>query len=224
MSWHADVITLFPELFPGPLGASVLGRGLGESIWSLKATNLRDFAVDKYRTVDDTPAGGGPGMVLKADILATAIDAVSPADDRRPRLVMSPRGTPLTQAKARELATGPGVVIVCGRFEGVDERAIEARGLTEISIGDYVLAGGEVAAMVLMDPAAIERAAREMGLDPSAIPGLAEGAAAAAPPKTMVEKLPTDVGKLLGGSPGLGGASRFPSLPGLGGGFVPRKK
>lgn len=151
MSWRADVVTLFPELFPGPLGASVLGRGLGEGIWSLKATNLRDFSVDKYRTVDDTPAGGGPGMVLKPDILAAAIDAVSPADDPRPRLLMSPRGAPLMQARARELAAGPGAVIVCGRFEGVDERVIEARGLTEISIGDYVLAGGEVAAMVLLE-------------------------------------------------------------------------
>jgi tRNA (guanine37-N1)-methyltransferase len=129
----------------------VLGRGLGEGIWSLTATNLRDFSIDKYRTVDDTPAGGGPGMVLKPDILASAIDAVSPTDDPRPRLLMSPRGAPLTQAKARELAAGPGAVIVCGRFEGVDERVIEARGLTEISIGDYVLAGGEVAAMVLLE-------------------------------------------------------------------------
>ena len=154
MSWRADIVTLFPELFPGPLGASVLGRGLGEGIWSLSATNLRDFSVDKYRTVDDTPAGGGPGMVLKPDILAAAIDAVSPQDDPRPRLLMSPRGTPLTQALARELAAGPGVLIVCGRFEGVDERVIEARGLTEISIGDYVLAGGEVAAMVLLEAVA----------------------------------------------------------------------
>lgn len=151
MSWRADVITLFPELFPGPLGASVLGRALGEGRWSLKATNLRDFSVDKYRTVDDTPAGGGPGMVLKPDILASAIDAVLPADDLRPRLLMSPRGAPLTQTRARELAAGPGALIVCGRFEGVDERVIEARDLEEISIGDYVLAGGEVAAMVLLE-------------------------------------------------------------------------
>ena len=151
MSWRADVITLFPELFPGPLGASVLGGALGEGRWSLKATNLRDFSVDKYRTVDDTPAGGGPGMVLKPDILASAIDAVLPADDLRPRLLMSPRGAPLTQTRARELAAGPGALIVCGRFEGVDERVIEARDLEEISIGDYVLAGGEVAAMVLLE-------------------------------------------------------------------------
>ena len=151
MSWRADVITLFPELFPGPLGASVLGRALGEGRWSLKATNLRDFSVDKYRTVDDTPAGGGPGMVLKPDILASAIDAVLPADDLRPRLLMSPRGAPLTQTRARELAAGPGALIVCGRFEGVDERVIEARDLEEISIGDYVLAGGEVAAMAMLE-------------------------------------------------------------------------
>ena len=151
MSWRADVVTLFPDLFPGPLGASVIGRGLGEGLWSLRATNLRDFAVDKYRTVDDTPAGGGPGMVLKPDILASAIEAVSPADDERPRLLMSPRGTPLTQARVRALAQGPGAVIVCGRFEGVDQRVIEARNLEEVSIGDYVLAGGEVAAMVLLE-------------------------------------------------------------------------
>jgi tRNA (guanine37-N1)-methyltransferase len=151
VSWRASVITLFPELFPGPLGASVIGRGLGEGRWSLQATNLRDFSVDKYRTVDDTPAGGGPGMVLKPDILAAAIDAVAPAGDPRPRLLMSPRGTPLTQARAHALATGPGAVIVCGRFEGVDQRVIEARNLEEVSIGDYVLAGGEVAAMVLIE-------------------------------------------------------------------------
>jgi tRNA (guanine37-N1)-methyltransferase len=151
VSWRASVITLFPELFPGPLGASVIGRGLGEGRWSLEATNLRDFSVDKYRTVDDTPAGGGPGMVLKPDILAAAIDAVAPAGDPRPRLLMSPRGTPLTQARAHALATGPGAVIVCGRFEGVDQRVIEARNLEEVSIGDYVLAGGEVAAMVLIE-------------------------------------------------------------------------
>lgn len=151
MSWRADIVTLFPELFPGPLGASVIGRGLGEGRWSLATTNLRDFARDKYRTVDDTPAGGGPGMVLKPDILADAIDAVSPAGDPRPRLLMSPRGAPLTQARVRALAGGPGAVIVCGRFEGVDERVIEARHLEEISIGDYVLAGGEVAAMVLLE-------------------------------------------------------------------------
>lgn len=151
MSFSADVITLFPELFPGPLAASVLGRGLAEGLWSLKATHLRDFATDKHRTVDDTPSGGGAGMVIKPDILARAIDAVSPANDPRPRLLMSPRGVPLTQRKVHELAAGPGTVIVCGRFEGVDQRVIEARGLEEVSIGDYVLAGGEVAAMVLLE-------------------------------------------------------------------------
>ena len=151
MSFSADVITLFPELFPGPLGASVIGRGLAEGRWTLRATQLRDFAADRHRTVDDTPAGGGPGMVLKPDILAASIDAVSPAGDARPRLLMSPRGVPLTQARVRELAAGPGAVGVCGRFEGVDERVISARGLMEVSIGDYVLAGGEVAAMVLLE-------------------------------------------------------------------------
>ena len=151
MSFSADIITLFPELFPGPLGASVLGRGLSDGLWSLSTTQLRDFATDRHRTVDDTPSGGGAGMVLKPDILAKAIDTVSPAGDARPRILMSPRGTPLTQKRARELALGPGAVIVCGRFEGVDQRVIEARQLEEISIGDYVLAGGEVAAMVLLE-------------------------------------------------------------------------
>jgi len=151
LSFHADIITLFPELFPGPLGASVLGRGMADGLWSLKATHLRDFATDRHRTVDDTPSGGGAGMVLKPDILAAAIDTVAPSTDPRPRILMSPRGKPLTQARARELALGPGAIIVCGRFEGIDQRVIEARQLEEISIGDYVLAGGEVAAMVLLE-------------------------------------------------------------------------
>lgn len=151
MSFSASIITLFPELFPGPLGASVLGRGLADGLWSLEATQLRDFATDRHRTVDDTPSGGGAGMVLKPDILARAIDTVSPVNDERPRVLMSPRGTPLTQHRARQLAVGPGIVIVCGRFEGIDQRVIEARQLEEISIGDYVLAGGEVAAMVLLE-------------------------------------------------------------------------
>lgn len=151
MSFSADIITLFPDLFPGPLGASVLGRGLNDGLWSLKATQLRDFATDRHRTVDDTPAGGGAGMVLKPDIVARAIDAVATAGDPRPRILMSPRGAPLTQKRARELALGPGAVILCGRFEGIDQRVIEHRQLEEISIGDYVLAGGEVAAMVLLE-------------------------------------------------------------------------
>lgn len=151
MSFAADIITLFPELFPGPLGASVIGRGMGEGLWSLKVTQLRQFATDRHRTVDDTPAGGGPGMVLKADILASAIDAIAPQGDARPKLLMSPRGKPLTQARVRELATGPGAVIICGRFEGIDQRVIDARELEEVSIGDFVLAGGEVAAMALLE-------------------------------------------------------------------------
>lgn len=151
MSFDADIITLFPELFPGPLGASVIGRGAGEGLWSLKLTQLRDFATDRHRSVDDTPSGGGAGMVLRPDVLAAAIDSVAHQNDPRPRLLMSPRGKPLTQTRARALAAGPGVVIVCGRFEGVDERVIEARNLEEVSIGDYVLAGGEVAAMVLLE-------------------------------------------------------------------------
>jgi tRNA (guanine37-N1)-methyltransferase len=151
LSFSASIITLFPELFPGPLGASVLGRGMADGLWSLNAIRLRDFATDRHRTVDDTPSGGGAGMVLKPDILAKAIDAASPHEDKRPRILMSPRGKPLTQQKARELALGTGAVIVCGRFEGVDQRVIDQRQLEEISIGDYVLAGGEVAAMVLLE-------------------------------------------------------------------------
>lgn len=151
MSFAASVITLFPELFPGPLGASVIGRGLKNGLWTLDTTQLRDFAIDRHRTIDDTPSGGGSGMILKPDILSAAIDHVSPANDHRPRLLMSPRGTPFTQKRARELALGPGAVIVCGRFEGVDQRVIEGRNLEEISIGDYVLAGGEVAAMAVLE-------------------------------------------------------------------------
>jgi tRNA (guanine37-N1)-methyltransferase len=147
--WRATVLTIFPEMFPGPLGTSLAGKGLAAGLWSLQTVDIRDYATDRHRSVDDTPAGGGPGMVMKADVLARAIDAVG--EDGRPRLLMSPRGTPLTQARVSELARGPGAVIVCARFEGVDERAIAARGLEEVSIGDYVLSGGELAALVLMD-------------------------------------------------------------------------
>jgi len=147
--WRASVITIFPEMFPGPLGASLAGKAHAKGLWALDAIDLRDFAADRHRTVDDTPAGGGPGMVMKPDVLARAIDAV--ANDARPRLLMSARGAPLTQARAAQLATGAGVVVVCGRFEGVDERVIEGRGLEEVSIGDYVLSGGELAAMVAID-------------------------------------------------------------------------
>jgi tRNA (guanine37-N1)-methyltransferase len=147
----ATVLTLFPELFPGPLGASLVGRGLADGLWSIEARNIRDSATDRHRTVDDTPSGGGAGMVLRADVLAAAIDSASPAGDARPRLLMSPRGVPMTQALARELAAGPGVVIVAGRFEGIDERVIESRGLREVSIGDYVLSGGDIAAMAILD-------------------------------------------------------------------------
>ena len=150
MSFAADVITLFPDLFPGPLGASVLGRGAGAGLWTLRLTQLRDFATDRHHSVDDTPAGGGAGMVLKPDVLARAIDHAS-ENDSRPRLLMSPRGKPLTQKRVRELAGGEGVIIVCGRFEGVDQRVIDGRGLEEISIGDYILSGGEPAALILLD-------------------------------------------------------------------------
>ena len=148
MSFKATVLTLFPEMFPGPLGASLAGRALLQGIWSLEARDIRASATDRHRTVDDHPAGGGAGMVLKPDVLAAAIDA---ARHEGPRLLMSPRGQPLNQGLVRELAAGPGCLIVCGRFEGVDERVIERRNLREVSIGDYVLSGGEPAALVLLD-------------------------------------------------------------------------
>ncbi len=151
MTFKADVFTLYPDMFPGTLGAALAGKALADGLWSLDAYNIRDSATDKHRSVDDTPAGGGAGMVLRADILAKALDKHVPVDDPRPKLLMSPRGVPLSQPMVRDLADGPGAVIVCGRFEGVDERVIEARGLTEVSIGDYVLSGGEVAAQVLLD-------------------------------------------------------------------------
>jgi tRNA (guanine37-N1)-methyltransferase len=145
----ATVLTLYPEMFPGPLGASLSGKGLDKGIWSLETVQIRDFAEGRHRNVDDTPAGGGPGMVLRADVVARALDSV--ALDGRPRLLMSPRGAPLTQGFVRELSAGPGVVILCGRFEGVDERVIAGRDLVEVSVGDYVLSGGEIAATVVLD-------------------------------------------------------------------------
>ncbi len=147
--WRASVLTIFPEMFPGPLGVSLAGKALASGIWSLDTHDIRNAATDKHRTVDDTPAGGGPGMVMKADVLARALDTVP--HDHRPRLLMSPRGTPLTQRRAANLAAGLGVVILCGRFEGVDERLIKARKLEEVSLGDFVLSGGEPAAIALLD-------------------------------------------------------------------------
>jgi tRNA (guanine37-N1)-methyltransferase len=152
--WRASILTLFPEMFPGPLGISLAGKALASGIWSLEATDIRGHATDKHGTVDDTPAGGGPGMVMKADVLARALDslaldAIPP--DPRPRLLMSPRGVPLRQERVAQLAAGPGCVIVCARFEGVDERLIAARGLEEVSLGDFVLSGGEVAALAVLD-------------------------------------------------------------------------
>ena len=150
MTWRATILTLFPEMFPGPLGISLAGKALASGLWELEARDIRSSATDKHRSVDDTPAGGGPGMVLRADILAAAIDAADIATGR-PRLLMSPRGRPLTQSRVVELAAGPGPLIVCGRFEGIDQRVIDGRGLEEVSVGDYVLSGGEIAAMALID-------------------------------------------------------------------------
>jgi tRNA (guanine37-N1)-methyltransferase len=149
--WRATVLTLFPELFPGPLAASLAGEALKQGIWALDAIAIRTFGLGRHRAVDDTPAGGGAGMVMRADVLGAAIDSAAAANPLVPRLYLSPRGALLTQAKVRSLAAGPGVLLLAGRFEGIDERVIEARGLQEVSIGDYVLSGGELAAMVLID-------------------------------------------------------------------------
>jgi tRNA (guanine37-N1)-methyltransferase len=151
MSFHASVLTILPEMFPGPLGASLSGTALRNGLWHCDVHDMREQGLGRHRAVDDTPAGGGAGMVLRADVVAASLDRAVPAGDPRPKLLMSPRGMPLQQAQVREWAAGPGVVIVCGRFEGVDERVIEARALQEVSIGDYVLSGGEIAAMVLLD-------------------------------------------------------------------------
>jgi tRNA (guanine37-N1)-methyltransferase len=149
--WRASVITIFPEMFPGPLGLSLAGKALAAGLWGLGTVDIRGQTADRHRTVDDTPAGGGPGMVMRADVLAKAVETAAQKGDKRPRLLMSPRGLPLTQARVEVLARGPGVIIVCGRFEGVDERVIEGRQLLEVSVGDYVLSGGEIAACVLID-------------------------------------------------------------------------
>jgi tRNA (guanine37-N1)-methyltransferase len=149
--WRAGILTLFPSMFPGPLGLSLAGDALARGIWALDTFDIRTHGIGRHRQVDDTPAGGGPGMVMRADVLAAALDAATLPGDDRPRLVTSPRGKPLTQARVRELAAGPGLLILCGRFEGIDARVIDERGLEEVSIGDYVLSGGEIAALAILD-------------------------------------------------------------------------
>lgn len=151
MTWNATVLTLFPEMFPGPLGVSLAGQAQAKAIWSLDVRDIRVHGAGKHRTVDDTPAGGGPGMVMRADVTAAALDAARQENDGRPAIYLSPRGTPLAQARVRELSEGPGVLLLCGRFEGLDQRVIEGRHLEEISVGDFVLAGGEIAAMALIE-------------------------------------------------------------------------
>lgn len=165
MTWRADILTLFPAMFPGPLGESLAGKALASGIWSCKATDIRDFGLGKHRAVDDTPFGGGAGMVMRADVLDAAIASV--ADDR-PLIVLTPRGTPLTQKRVQELASGSGVILLCGRFEGIDQRVIDARDAEEISIGDYVLSGGEIAALALLD-AIIRLLPGVMGAENSAV-------------------------------------------------------
>jgi len=151
VTFHATVLTLYPEMFPGPLGVSLAGRARVEGTWDLEAIQIRDFAADKHRTVDDTPAGGGAGMVLRVDVLAKAIDHARTLIPAAPVIAMTPRGKPLTQARVRELAAGPGVIVLCGRFEGFDERIFAARDVEEVSVGDIVLSGGEPAALMLLD-------------------------------------------------------------------------
>jgi tRNA (guanine37-N1)-methyltransferase len=151
VSFRASILTLYPDMFPGPLGQSLAGDALQQGLWSLDARNIREHGLGRHRAVDDTPFGGGPGMVLRPDVLSDAVASACPDGDTRPRLVMTPRGRPITQSRVRDLATGPGVVILCGRFEGIDERAIEACGLEEVSVGDVILSGGEVAALLVLD-------------------------------------------------------------------------
>lgn len=172
MSFRATILTLYPEMFPGFLGQSLSGKALSTGLWSLDTVQIRDFASGKHRNVDDTPAGGGAGMVMRADVLARAIDSV--ADDKRPRILLSPRGKPLTQDMARKFSVGEGVVLICGRFEGVDQRVIDARRLDEISIGDYILSGGEPAAMIMLD-AIVRLLSGVMGNDASAASESFEG-------------------------------------------------
>lgn len=167
MSWKASVLTLFPEMFPGPLGLSLLGKALGGGLWSLDVRDIREHGLGKHRTVDDTPAGGGPGMVMRADVACAALDAVRAAGAAGPAIYLSPRGVRLSQARVRALAKEPGVTLLCGRFEGLDERAIQARGLEELSLGDFVLAGGELAAMALIE-AAVRLIPGVLGADNSA--------------------------------------------------------
>jgi len=151
MTWRASVLTLFPEMFPGPLGVSLIGKAKASGLWSLDVRDIREHGRGKHRTVDDTPSGGGPGMVMRADVACAAIDAARAANPDVPSLYLSPRGAPLTQARVQALRDGPGAILLCGRFEGLDQRAIEARGLEEVSLGDFVLAGGEIAAMALIE-------------------------------------------------------------------------
>ncbi len=166
--WRATIFTLFPEMFPGPLGLSLSGEALSRGIWAMDTRDIRAHGLGRHRAVDDTPAGGGPGMVIRADVLGASLDAGLDEDDRRPRLLLSARGVALTQVRAQALASGDGVVLICGRFEGVDDRIVAARNLEEISIGDYVLSGGEIAAMAVCD-ACVRLLPSVMGAEASSV-------------------------------------------------------
>ena len=168
MSWHATILTLFPEMFPGPLDVSLAGRALREETWRCEALDIRGFAQGRHRTVDDTPFGGGAGMVMRPDVADAAIAGAMPEGDSRPLVYLTPRGRLLDQPMVREFAAGPGLVLLCGRYEGVDQRVIEARGMREVSLGDYVLSGGEIAALALLD-ACIRLLPGVMGAAESAI-------------------------------------------------------
>jgi tRNA (guanine37-N1)-methyltransferase len=165
MTWRADILTIFPDMFPGPLGESLAGKALAANIWSLATTDIRDFGLGRHRSVDDAPFGGGAGMVMRPDVLAAAI---APVADGRPLIALTPRGAPLTQARVQQLAAGAGVILLCGRFEGIDQRVLDAHAAEEISIGDYILSGGEIAAMALLD-AAIRLLPGVMGAAESAV-------------------------------------------------------
>jgi tRNA (guanine37-N1)-methyltransferase len=229
--WRATVLTIFPEMFPGPLGASLAGKALATGLWALDAVDIRTYATDKHRSVDDTPAGGGPGMVLRADVLARCVDAVAPASDARPRLVMSARGAPLSQDWVEGLAPWAGAIILCGRFEGIDQRLIRGRSFEEVSVGDYVLSGGEIAAFAVLDAcvrllpgSGKEASGAEGELRPwvARIPAIHPAAALGGPADPRCSPPATTPRSRRGGTPSRAGHEAAPAGP-LGGPSDPRR-